>query len=73
MNDPLEGSARIDDEERLRLVSELVGVRVDPQHLPDVATFLAELRQLADELLVLDLEAAQPDAVYDPRWSESEG
>ena len=73
MNDSLEASARIDDEERLRLVSELIGVRVDPEHLSAVAAFLAEVRQLADELLLLDLEAAQPDAVYDPRWPESEG
>ena len=73
MNDSLEASARIDDEERLRLMSGLVGVRVDPQHLPAVAAFLTEVRQLADELLLLDLEAAQPDAVFDPRWPESEG
>ena len=73
MNDSLEGSAGIDDEERLRTMAELVGVRVDPQHVPAVAAFLTEVRQLADELLLLDLEAAQPDAVFDPRWPESEG
>ena len=73
MNDSLEGSAGIDDEERLRTMAELVGVRVDPQHVPAVAAFLTEVRQLADELLLLDLEAAQPAAVFDPRWPESEG
>ena len=73
MNDPLGGSARGGEEERLRLMSELVGVRVDAQCLPAVAAFLAEVRQLTDELLRLDLEGARPDAVFDPRWPESEG
>ena len=73
MNDSLEGSARGGEEERLRLLSELVGDRLDPQRLPAVAAFLAEVRQLADELLDLDLEAARPDAVFDPRWPVSEG
>ena len=73
MNDSPQAGARIDDEERLRLMAELVGVPVDPRRLPAVAAFLAEVRQLADELLVLDLEAAWPDAVFDPRWPERAG
>ena len=73
MNDSPEGGARSGDEERLRLMSELVGVRVDPDRLPVVAAFLAEVRQFADGLLALDLDQAQPDAVFDPRWPEGEG
>lgn len=73
MNDPLGAGAWIDDGQRVRLVSEQVDVPVDPKSLPAIAAFLAEVRQLADELLVLDLDAAPPDAVYDPRWPENGG
>lgn len=73
INEPLEAEAGIDDEQQVRLVSDLVSVLIDPQRLSAIVAFLAEIGQLADELLVLDLDAARPDAVYDPRWSENGG
>lgn len=73
MTDGLDAGSGADDGQRLRLLSELVGVPIDPQRLPAVAAYLAEVRQLADELLGLDLDAAPPGAIYDPRWPENGG
>ena len=67
------GTGDGDEERRLGVAAALAGVRIEPEDLPAAIAFLAEVGQIADGLLALDLEGAAPDAEFDPRWPEDEG
>lgn len=69
----LEDKVGSDEEGRLRSTGELAGVPVDAERAGAMAAFLAEVREVADELLALDLEGVEPDVGFDPRWTEGAG
>ena len=56
------GTGNGDEERRLGVAAALAGVRIEPEDLPAVVAFLAEVRQMADGLLALDLAGAAPVA-----------
>ena len=57
-------------DESVRLLADLLGVRVDPERIPAITAHLADLLAVAAVLDDLDLNGVAPAAVYDPRWPE---
>jgi len=57
-------------DESVRLLADLLGVRVDPERMPAIAAHLADLLAVAAALDDLELDGATPAAVYDARWPE---
>lgn len=73
MSETTGGGSGVDVEGRPRAMEEVLSVPVDGERAGAMAAFLAEARTVEEELLALDLEGAEPDAVFDPRWTEDEG
>ena len=64
-------------EERVRMLAELVGISIDDSDLPEVANRFGTLMQELDRLRELDLEGLEPVTIFpdtefpDPESSET--
>ena len=53
-----------DDQEKVRILADLVGISIDGDDLPEVANRFASLMQELDRLRDLDLEGVEPVTIF---------